>query len=56
MGYSRRISNYLERIALSNSTRMMSMTKSIAIGVEILRINSWWSLDKDFIELIRMNS
>ena len=55
MGYSRRTSNYLERIALSNLTHMMSMTDPIAIGVETLRIDSGYSLEKEFAELIRMN-
>ena len=55
MGYSRRISNYLKRIALSNPTRMMSMTDPIAIGVETLRIDSGFFLKKEFTELIRMN-
>ena len=55
MGYSRRTSNYLERIALSNPTHMMSMTDPIAIGVEILRIDSRCSLEKEFTELICMN-
>ena len=40
VGYSRITSNYLERIALSNPTHMMSMADPIAIGVEILRIDS----------------
>ena len=34
---------------------MMSMADPIAIGVETLRIDSGCSLDKEFIELIRMN-
>ena len=55
MGYSRRTSNYSERITLSNPTHMMSMADPIAIGVETLRINSGCSLEKEFIELIRMN-
>ena len=55
MGYSRRISNYPKRIALSNPTHMMSMVDPIAISVETLRIDSGCSLEKDFIELIRMN-
>ena len=55
MGYSRRTSNYLERITLSNSTHMMSMADPIAIGVETLRIDSGCSLGKEFTELIRMN-
>ena len=55
MGYSRRTSNYLERIVLSNPTHMMSMTDPIAIGVETLRIDSGSSLKKEFTELIRMN-
>ena len=55
MRYSRKTSNYLERIALSNPNHMMSMADPIAIGVETLRIDSGCSLDKDFTELIRMN-
>ena len=55
MGYSRRIPNYLERISLSNPTHMISMVDPIAIGVETLRIDSGCSLEKEFIELIRMN-
>ena len=34
---------------------MMSMTDLVAIGVEILRIDSGCSLDKEFTELIRIN-
>ena len=55
MRYSRRTSNYPERIALSNPTHMMSMADPIDIGVETLRINSGCSLAKEFTELIRMN-
>ena len=55
MRYSRRISNYPERIALSNPTHMMSMVDPIAIGVETLRIDNGCSLEKEFTELIRMN-
>ena len=55
MGYSRRTSNYPERIALSNPSHMMSMADPITISVEKLRIYSECSLEKEFIELIRMN-
>ena len=55
MGYSRRTSNYPERIALSNLTHMMSMADPIAISVETLRIDIGCSLEKEFIELILMN-
>ena len=55
MGYSRRTSNYLERITLSNITHMMSIADPIAIGVDTLRIDSGCSLEKEFIELIRIN-
>ena len=55
MGYSRRTSNYPERITLSNPSHMMSMSDPIAIGVETLRIDSGCSLEKKFTELIRMN-
>ena len=55
MGCSRRTSNYLKRIEISNTTDMMSMADPIAIGVETLRIDSGCSLEKEFTELIRMN-
>ena len=55
MGYSIRTSNYLERIALSNPTYMMSVAGPIAIGVETLRVDSGCSLEKEFSQLIRMN-
>ena len=55
MGYSRRTSNYSERIVLSNLSHMMSMTDPIAICVETLRIDSGCSLEKEFTELIRIN-
>ena len=55
MGYSRRRSNYPERITLSNPSHMMSMADPIAIRVETLRIDSGYSLEKEFTELIRMN-
>ena len=55
MGYSRRTSNYAERITLSNLSHMMSMADPIAIGVETLRIDSGRSLEKEFTELICMN-
>ena len=55
MGYSKRTSNYPERIALCNPTHMMSMDDPIAIDVETLRIDSGCSLEKEFTELIRTN-
>ena len=55
MGYSRRTSNYLERIALSNPSHIMNMTDPIAIGVETLRIDGGCSLEKEFTELICIN-
>ena len=55
MRYSRRTSNYLKSIALSNSTHMTSMTDPIAIIVETPRITSWWSLEKELTKLICMN-
>ena len=55
MIYPRRISNYPDRITLSNPTHLMSMTDPIAIGVETLRIDSGCSLEKEFTELICMN-
>ena len=55
MEYSRRTSDYPERIALSNQSPMMSMADPIAIGVETLKIDRGCSLDKEFTELISMN-
>ena len=55
MGYSRRTSNYLERIVLSDPTHMTSMADPVAIGVETLRIDSGCYLDKEFTKLILMN-
>ena len=51
MGYSRNISNYLEKITLLDPTQM-SMANFVAIGVKIPMINSGYSLEKKFIELI----
>ena len=55
MGYSRRTSNYPERIVLSNPSHMMTMADPIAIGVGTLRIYSGCSLEKEFTKLICMN-
>ena len=55
MGYSRRTSNYPERITLSDLTHTMSMADPIAIGVETPRIDSGCSLEKEFTELNRIN-
>ena len=55
MGYSKKTSNYPERIALSNLSHMMSMADPIAIGVETLRTDSGCSLEKKLTELIHMN-
>ena len=55
VGYSRRTSNYSERIALSNLTHMMSMADPVAIVVKIPMIDSGCSLEKEFTELICMN-
>ena len=55
MGYLRRTSNILERISLSNPTHMMSMVDLVNISIYIKRIDSGCSLEKEFIELIRMN-
>ena len=55
MGYSRRISNYPERISLFDLTHMMSVADHVAIGVETPRIDSGCSLEKEFTELIRFN-
>ena len=55
MGYSRGISNYIERIVLSNPTRMMSMVDLIAIGVVRPRIDNRYSFEKEFTEFICIN-
>ena len=55
MGYSRRTSNYPERIALSDLTHIISMADLVAIDVETPRIARRCSLEKEFIELICMN-
>ena len=55
MGYSRRTSNYPKRIELSNPSHMMSMADLMAIAVQTLRIDSGYSLEKEFTELICMN-
>ena len=55
MGYSRRTSNYPERIVLSDLTHMMSMADLVAISVETPRIDSGCSLEKEFTELIHTN-
>ena len=55
MGYSKKTSNYPKRIALSDPTHMMSVANLLAINVEILRINSGCSLEKEFTKLIHMN-
>ena len=54
MGYSRRASNFTERIVIPNLAHIMSMDGLIAIGVETLRIDSGCSLEKEFTELIRI--
>ena len=55
MRFSRRTLNYLERIALSDPTHIMSMVDLVAIVVEALRIDSGCSFEKEFTELIYMN-
>ena len=55
MRYLRRTSNYLEIIALSDTTHMMSMCDPVGIDVEILMIDNGCSFEKEFIELICMN-
>ena len=55
MGYLKRTSNYLERITLFDPTYKMNVTDHVAIGVKTLRIYTGCSLEKEFIELIRIN-
>ena len=56
MRYLRGTSNYLERISLSDPTHMMSVADHVVIRVEALMIDSGCSLEKEFNELIHMNS
>ena len=55
MIYSRVTSNYLKKKTLSDPSHMMSIVDPIVIHDEILWIDSRCSLEKEFIELIRMN-
>ena len=55
MGYSRRTSNYQERIPLFDLTHVMNTTDPLAISVETPQIDIVCSSEKEFIELIRMN-
>ena len=57
MGYLRRTSNYLERIALSDPTHMMNMADLVAIDIDVEtpRRDCRCSLKKLFTELIYMN-
>ena len=55
MGYSRGILNYLEIIALSDQTHMMSMADLVAIGVETLRIYNGRSSKKECSKSVSMN-
>ena len=52
----RRILSYHERIAIYDLTHMMSMIDPLAIDVDILRIDSECSLEKEFTHLICINS
>ena len=56
MGYSRGPLNCPKRITLYDPAHMMSMADPIAISVEILRIDSECSLEKEITEVICMNS
>ena len=55
MGHSRRTSNYLKIITLSDETHIMNMSDHVAIRVETPRIDSGGSLKKEFTELIYMS-
>ena len=55
MRYLGKTSNYLKRIVLSDLTYMMSMMNPITIDVEMLRIDSGCSLEKNFTTSIHMN-
>ena len=55
VGCSRRTSNYVKIIRLSDWTHMMRKANLIAIDLETPRINSGCSLVKEFSELIHLN-
>ena len=55
MGYYKKASNYPKRITLADLTHIMSMADLVAIGVETLRVDSGYFLEKDFTKLIPMN-
>ena len=55
MGYSRRTSNYAERISLSDLTHMKSVDDPVAIGIETPMIDCGCSLNKELTRLICMN-
>ena len=55
MGYSRRTSNYLERIVLSDLNDMMRMNDLVAVNLEIVILDSGCFLEKEFTKVIRMN-
>ena len=42
-------------LTTAQNASSMSMTDLVAISVETLRIDSGYSLEKEFIKLIRMN-
>ena len=46
MEYSRRSSNYLKTIVVSDLTHMMSIVDLVTISVETLKIDSGCSLEK----------
>ena len=55
VGHSTRTLNYLERITLSDPTHVMRIADLVAIGLETSRIDSGYSLKKEFTKSISMN-
>ena len=55
MRYSRKTLNYLKRIALFDSTHMISTVGLIIFNVETLIIYSGCYLEKEFTRLIHVN-
>ena len=56
MRHSRKTTNYLKRITLFDLTHKIGMTDFVAFGVNKLMIDSECYLEKEFIELICVNS
>ena len=55
MGYLRRTLNYPESTTLFDPALIMSLVDHVATNVETPRIDSGYSFEKEFTEMISMN-